>query len=145
MGNTQIQNQAKETATGIVIPPGCDNPMLHDCGEPVSTYTPATYTPFKASKLHSPDLPHAMHGKTGGLSIPKNHSKLSQKSMTEYLNHFRGAQLCLDLWMDGHTKLKTCGVLTEVGVDFLALQEPRSRKLTLIDLKPVRYINIYCK
>ncbi len=142
---TQSQNTTNTSHDGIVIPPGCDNPMLHDCGESVSTYTPDSYTPFQASKLPQPFLPHAMHGKTGGLSIPKNQSSLSQKSMTEYLNHFRGAHLCLDLWMNGHTRHKICGTLIEVGTDFLALQEQRTQKLTIIDLKPVQYINIYCK
>lgn len=140
----QITKQQKDTPDGIIVPPGCDNPMLHDCGESVSTYTPNSYTPFQASNLPS-TLPHAMHGRSGGISVPKNHNDLSQSSMTEYLNNFRGAQLCLDLWLDGHTKFKTCGILIEVGKDFLVLQEPRNNRLAVIDLKPVRYINIYCK
>ncbi len=140
----QTQN-AKDINDGIIVPPGCDNPMLHDCGEPVSTYTPASYSPVLASKLSSSLPPHAMHGKSGGLSIPKDHNALSQKSMAEYLNNFRGAYLCLDFWFDVRTKLKKCGMLMEVGKDFLALKETQSNKLTVIDLKPVRYINIYCK
>ncbi|MBO5364923.1 MAG: hypothetical protein J6A56_05620 [Clostridia bacterium] len=140
----QAQN-TKDITDGIIVPPGCDNPMLHDCGESVSTYTPASYSPVVASKLPSSLPPHAMHGKTGGLSIPKGHNDLSQKSMTEYLNQFRGAYLCLDLWLDVRTKIKKCGMLMEVGIDFLALKETSSNKLTVIDLKPVRYINIYCK
>ncbi len=137
------QTQTNQELTGIIVPPGCDHPMLHQCGEPVSTYTPASYCPFSASKL--PTTPHAMHGKSGGLSVPKNVTELSQKSMTEYLNHFCGAYLCLDFWMDSRMRFKRCGILTEVGTDFLALQESNGSKLSIIDLKPVRYINIYCK
>lgn len=137
-------NQNKDTTEGIIVPPGCDNPMLHNCGESVSTYTPSSYTPFQASDLPFV-LPHAMHGKSGGISVPKNNIPIAEKSMTEYLIQFKGAYLCLDFWMESHAKLKTCGVLAEVGSDFLALQDPKSRKLSVIDLKPVRYINIYCK
>ncbi len=136
---------SQDISDGIVVPPGCDNPMLHDCGESVSTYVPPSYSPVTASKLSASLPPHAMHGKSGGISVPKVQDNLSQKSMAEYLNHFRGAQLCLDLWLDARTKLKKCGILIEIGTDFLALKETAGNKLTIIDLKPVRYINIYCK
>lgn len=140
----QISDHNKDVTEGIIVPPGCDNPMLHDCNEPVSTYVPASYTPFRASNL-SAQLPHAMHGKSAGLSVAKDCGPLSQKSMTEYLKQFKGAYLCLDLWIDSRTKFKKCGILTEVGTEFLVLNDTNRKNLAIIDLKPVRYINIYCR
>ncbi len=135
------QASGEKEFSGIVVPPGCDNPMLHNCGEAVSTYTPASYN-IKDLTLCPPP---AMPGKIGRVSAPKNGGAMAQKTMTEYLNQFQGAYLCLDLWLDLHRKIKKCGILLEVGKDFLVLRENRDKKLTVIDLKPVRYIHIYCK
>ena len=65
--------------------------------------------------------------------------------MIEYLNKFIGAYLCLDLIINPKLKIKKCGTLLEVGIDFLVLRESKQKRLTVIDLKPVIYINIYCK
>ncbi len=138
-------NEPKQVNAGIVVPPGCDNSMLHQCGEPVSTFTPASYRPFSSSDVPVPMPPHAMHGKSGGLSIPKGNTHIESQSMADYLNRFQGAFLCLDFWMDNGQRIKKCGVLQEVGKTFLVLKENRSRKLTVMDLKPVRYISIYCR
>ncbi len=140
----QTKNEP-EKQTGIIVPPGCDNPMLHQCGEMVSTYIPESYKSITALDSSIPPMPHPMHGKSGGLSVPKNDTKIAQKSMTEYLNKFQGAYLCLDLWADSNFKIKKCGTLLEVGKDFLVLKENRNMRLTVIDLKPIKYINIYCK
>lgn len=140
----QTTSPTQETTDGIIVPPGCDNPIFHNCGESVSTYTPNSYTPFKASNF-SNYLPHPMHGKSGSLSVSGERDSLPQKSMTDYLNQFKGAYLCLDLWIDSHTKLKKCGYLTEVGSGFLVLHDKNLKSFTVLDLKPVRYINIYCR
>ncbi len=132
-------------ASGVIVPPGCDHPILRDCGETVSTYTPSSYRPYSMADSTYLAPPHAMHGKTGGISVPKGNAVMAQKSMAEYLNQFQGAFLCLDFWLDSHFKVKKCGTLLEVGKDFLVLRENQNMKITLIDLKPVRFINIYCK
>ena len=130
---------------GIIIPPGCDNPMLHSSGEPVYTYTPASYRPYSLSESLPGAVPHSMSGRTGVISVPKCETPSATKSMTEYLNQFRGAYICLDLWSNTHLKIKKCGVLTESGQNFLVIRDSGSGSLSLIDLKPIRYINIYCK
>ncbi len=140
----QTTSDPQKLNDGIIVPPGCDNPMLHHCGESVSTYTPGSYKPFQASRLPIP-MPHPMQGKSTSLSVSKECDHLSQKTMTEYLNRFIGAYLCLDLWLDSHTKLKKCGILAEVGTEFMVLTDKNCRNFTVIDLKPVRYINIYCR
>ena len=148
--NTSI---AKETAQsvkpnfseGIVVPPGCDNAMLRDCGEQVHTYTPSSYTPYSRTDFSQQRTKHMMSGKTGGVSVPKNATPSALRSMADYLQQFRGANLCLDLWFGSGQKRKICGILLEIGNDFLVLGDGSYGRLSLIDLKPIRYINLYCK
>ena len=136
-------NKTPSADTGIIVPPGCDNPMLHQCGEAVSTFTPASYRPFSSKDVPYPLPPHAMHGKTGGLSVPKGN--IESQCMADYLNRFSGAFLCLDFWLSHGQRIKKCGILEEVGKTFLVLKESRKNVLTVVDLKPVRYISIYCR
>lgn len=140
-GTSSISSQKK--AEGIILPPDCDNPIFHHCGEKVSTFTPSSYRP--PSTPAPPLPPHAMHGVSGSLSVPKCNTPSATDGMADYLNRFRGAYLCLDLWMEKKMVLKKCGTLVEVGRDFLVLQETHPTRLTLIDLKPVRYIQLYCR
>lgn len=130
-----------ELTEGIVVPPGCDNPMLHAVGEPVHTYTPSSYRPVSAERI----LPHSMSGKTGVIAVPQTHIPSAAQSMTGYLSRFKGAYICLDLWSNASAKVKKCGILTEIGENFLVIRDSGSGVLSLIDLKPIRYINIYCK
>ncbi len=139
----QYETNKTTTDTGIIIPPGCDNPMLHQCGEPVSTYTPASYRPFSSGDVPVPLPPHPMHGKSGSLSVPKGN--IESQSMADYLNRFTGAFLCLDFWHNNGQRIKKCGVLEEVGKTFLVLKESHKKMLTVVDLSPVSYINIYCR
>ncbi len=139
----QPENQAAKS-DGIVVPPGCDNPMLHHCGESVSTYTPSSYTPFQASQLPIP-IQHPMHGKSTSLSISKDDGPMPQTTMSQYLSRFLGAHLCLDLWLSSQIKIKKCGILTEIGKNFIVLTDKNCKNFSVIDLKPVRYLNIYCR
>lgn len=129
-----MRNQENEMYDGIVVPPGCDHDMLKDCGETVSTYTPSSYVP----------RPHMMRGKTESISVPRSSSPQAWRNMGEYLKQFQGASLCLDCW-SMNRKTKWCGVLLEVGADFLVLGDADKKKISLIDLKPLHYIHIYCK
>lgn len=125
---------------GIVVLPGCESSLLTNSGEKVQTYTPPSYHPY------SPKVsPHGMRGKTDSLSMPQNPTPAAQRSITDYLGQFQGATLCLDLWTSRREKWKRCGVLLEVGKDFLVMGDHASGNISIIDLKPVRYINIYCK
>ena len=149
--NNKDENSQKSIANkekykqGIVIPPGCDSPMLYECGEPVYTFTPESYKPYSVQENYSPAVPHMMSKKTGGISIPKCKSQAAYKSMSEYIRQFQGAYVCLDLWSNNRMKIKKCGFLLEVGEDFLVIREQNSSNINLIDLKPIRYISIYCK
>lgn len=125
---------------GIVIPPGCNNPLFKNSGEKIQTYTPASYTPYIQKNLS-----HMMSGKVDGISVPKNPAPSVCRNMTEYLSRFQGAYLCLDFWTTNLKKISRCGVLLEIGSDFLVIGDEQGKKLSLIDLKPIKYINIYCK
>ncbi len=129
-----MKNQENKIIDGIVVPPGCDHGMLKDCGEAVHTYIPPSYQP----------TPHIMRGKAEGISVPRTASPQAWHNMSEYLKQFQGASLCLDLW-SATRKMKWCGILLEVGCDFLVLGDSSKKKISLIDLKPIQYIHIYCK
>lgn len=133
-------NQTKnpKNQEGVIIPPGCDHPSLYDCGEEITTYIPRSYKQYDSTNL---PIIHPIKSN----AIPESKSPVSAKNMSEYLNKFIGADLCLDLIINPKLKIKKCGTLLEVGIDFLVLRESKQKRLTVIDLKPVKYINIYCK
>lgn len=139
------QKKVPESLDGIIVPPGCDNPLLRNSGEKVHTYTPSSYVPYTPKPIYQEGHAHMMSGKTGGVSVPRNPTPSSQKSMSDYLQQFQGAYLCLDLWSASRQKLKRCGVLLEIGKDFLVMGDSGGGKISIIDLKPIHYINIYCK
>ena len=136
-----MQNQKNSfPADGIIVPPGCESSLLTNSGEKVQTYTPSSYHPY------TPKVPpHSMRGRTDSLSMPKNPTPEIRKSIADYLSQFQGATLCLDLWTSNRQKWKRCGVLLEVGNDFLVMGDNTSNSISIVDLKPIRYINIYCK
>lgn len=137
-------NTKKEEQVGIIVPPGCENKMLLECGETVSTYIPSSYNPY-VQKKNKRIIPHAMNGKTTIVSVPKSEIPLGTGSVAEYIIKFVNANICMDLWLGNNTKIKKCGVLLDVGKDFLVIKESNPVRISIIDLKPVYYINIYCK
>lgn len=139
-----MQQNDSENNDGIFVPPGCDGYVFEQSGEPVYVFTPESYKPYTGI---NPDfsLPHNMSHKTGGISVPKNNVPAALKSMTEYMQQFQGAYICLDLWMSNNVRIKKCGYLADVGENFLVLRGCGDSSIKLIDLKPVRYISIYCK
>lgn len=125
---------------GIIVPPGCEsNRVFSDSGERVTTYMPNSYRPYvpRENKL----LPHPMNGRCETVSVPKDKDCI--KNMTDYLMKFKGGYVCFDLWMENRIKIKKCGVLMEVGENFMVIKDGNS--FSLVDLKPVCYMNIYCR
>lgn len=86
-----------------------------------------------------------MSGKFDLISIPHEHNGISIKSMTNYLDRYVGKYICLDLWTSECRREEVCGTLVETGKDFLVVNSYKTDKLTLIDLKAIRYINIFCR
>lgn len=139
-----MQQNENEINEGIIVPPGCDGYVFEQSGEPVYVFTPDSYKPYTGINPEK-RLPHNMSRKAGGISVPKNDMPAALKSMTQYMQQFMGAYICLDLWMNNHTRIKKCGYLTDVGESFLVIRDCGDSSIKLIDLKPVRYISIYCK
>ena len=128
---------------GVVVPPGCENEMLYECGENVTTFVPKSYKPYVATNHRA--IPHPMNGTFKTVSVPKTNALSEKKSIAEYLVKFKNANLCLDLWIKHSYRIKKCGVLIDVGDNFIILKENGPDKISIIDLDPVYYINIYCK
>ena len=137
-GGDYLKNEKND---GIVVPPGCENRMLFESGENVTTFIPESYKPYVSSKNKM--IPHSMNGLSKTLSVPK--SDIYAENISDYLLKFKNANLCLDLWLKNSHKIKRCGVLLDVGKDFIILKEAGVDRISIIDLKPVYYINIYCK
>ncbi len=83
-----------------------------------------------------------MSGKFGLLSIPPSSQK---SSMSGYLDKYLGKYICLDLWASDSPREEMCGILTEIGRDFLVISSPQNNNLTMIDLRSIRYISIFCR
>lgn len=86
-----------------------------------------------------------MSGKFDLISIPHEHNGISIKSMTNFLDRYIGKYICLDLWTSESRREEVCGTLLETGKDFLVVNSYNTDKLTLIDLKAIRYVNIFCR
>lgn len=136
-----IQNNLQQE--GIIVPPGCDNPMLHECGESVYTYIPEDETVKPCETTLTTRT--FMSGKSKALSVPKTKYSMATKHMTDFLLEFQGAYICIDFWTKNHTKIKKCGILCDVGKNCVVLQNPETKSVTIIDLEPIYYIQIYCK
>lgn len=86
-----------------------------------------------------------MSGSFGIMSVPKLPPERQLISMPIYLDRYRGRYICLDLWTHERRRVEKCGVLTEVGADFLSIKNPHTGDIVMIDLRTVRYISIYCR
>lgn len=145
----------------IIVPPGCNSPIFHDAGAPVRTYVPSSYQgPMQdASEAHPAyqgsacmaqlsAYPHGLSGKFSLMSIPsaaEDSAPSAVPSIVEYLMPYKGTYICLDLWTCDHTRMEKCGVLEEIGQSFLVIRAAETQNLVLIDLKPIRFISIYCR
>lgn len=86
-----------------------------------------------------------MSGSFGLMSVPQISAERQLMSMPDYLDRYRGKYICLDLWTNERRRIEKCGFLSEVGIDFLSIKNSRNGDITMIDLRTVRYISIYCR
>lgn len=150
------QGMNKKDNEEIVLPPGSDKSMFEELGKPVEIYENTadfgkggsinqTFCKGQCSMTDQKRQLYAdnLSGEFGVMSIPPQ-SPLTL-SITEYLTRFIGKYICLDLWtIDGHRSEK-CGMLTEIGRNFLVIRRPCSGEMCVADLNTVRYISIYCR
>ena len=90
-------------------------------------------------------IAHNMSGKFNFLSVPRAEDGGLSQTMPMYLNNYLGKYICLDLWTCEKVRIEKCGILTDVGADFIAIQNVRSGNRTIIDLRTIRYVSIFCR
>lgn len=86
-----------------------------------------------------------MSGKFNVLSVPHTEGEAVGLTMPMYLNNYLGKYICLDLWTNESRRIEKCGILTDVGLDFVVIKSASAREKMLVDLRTVRYISIYCR
>lgn len=85
-----------------------------------------------------------MSGSIGFISLPTRESG-GASSMSAYLSGYKGKYVCIDLWSSDGRRIEKCGMLLEIGDDFLVVRKGCTGEVTIIDLKTIRYISIYCR
>lgn len=86
-----------------------------------------------------------MSGSFKLISVPEVSAERRLMTMPYYLDGYRGKYICLDLWTNEKRRVEKCGVLKEVGEDFISIKNLHTNNVTMIDLRSVRYISIYCR
>lgn len=84
-----------------------------------------------------------MSGNFGVMPVPQQSGRKTALPMSSYISSYRGKYICLDLWSSDCRREELCGILTDVGSNYLVLQRERDGEMTMVDLRTVRYINIY--
>lgn len=90
-------------------------------------------------------IAHNMSGKFNFLSVPQTENGGLSQTMPMYLNNYLGKYICLDLWTCERMRIEKCGILTDVGADFIAIKNVQSGNRTIIDLRTIRYVSIFCR
>ncbi len=85
-----------------------------------------------------------MSGSVGFISLPTREPS-GMSSMPAYLSGYKGRYVCIDLWSSDGRRIEKCGMLLEIGDDFLVVRKGCTGEVTIIDLKTIRYISIYCR
>ena len=85
-----------------------------------------------------------MSGSVGFISVPTIEAQ-GTMAMPSYLSAYRGKHICLDLWSSDGRRVEKCGTLLEIGDGFLVIRKEYTGEITIIDLKTIRYISIYCR
>lgn len=157
-------NTSNENDDDILLPPGASYSMFYDAGiiKPPEDYSEAqggsvtqgsgylketgqTYMRPQGASITSGIPYDNMSGKFDFISIPHNNSDISTHTMTSFLDRYLSKFICLDLWTSDCIREEICGILIETGRNFLVITQPESEKVTMVDLRSVRYINVYCK
>ncbi len=66
------------------------------------------------------------------------------KLLKQYLNNLKGKNVCVAFWGQGGGRFEKCGVLTEVGGDYIVLKEPRTKRLIITTMDKIKYISVFC-
>lgn len=115
--------QAANGSDGIILPPRAK-------GENRAAY----------NRIINPDV---MSGTERFFSVPENKEE-SRMYMKQYLQGFCGKNVCVSFWGSAGSKFEKCGVLTEVGGDYLSIKEHKSNRLIITNIEKIKYISVFC-
>lgn len=87
--------------------------------------------------------PNGMNGTERFFSIPKD-SNTTAGALHKYLENFLGRNICAALWTNGSNKIEKCGILTEVGSDYISIKDKKSKRLIIMNMDKVKYISVFC-
>ena len=76
-------------------------------------------------------------------SVPQN-SNNSSTVLKQYLQNFCGENVCVAFWNQTGSKFEKCGVLSDVGADYLSIKEHKTRRLTIMNIEKIKYISVFC-
>lgn len=153
--DTSAGNQAKKCSKTdtdsktceVVLPPGSGRIVPYNKGKSFHTYTPKSphICPGKCRAQQRASDFSGMSGQFRFMSAQTvQTSEAAKLSITDYLARFINMYVCLDFWHRNRNKTEKCGILSEVGKDFIVIEDTATQTLSVIDLTPVHYINIYC-
>ena len=146
MENKMIEKKECE----VIFPPGSGKIVPNNSDKTFQTYSPNTpeTLPCLPTQCVVPQrmaVPSGMSGQFHFMSAKAlrdpTHPKLS---VSDYLERYLDMYVCLDFWQGSEGKKEKCGILNEVGKDFIVIEDTTTQMLSVIDLKPVHYINIFC-
>ena len=87
--------------------------------------------------------PNGMNGTERFFSVPKD-AEDTACALQKYLEKLRGKNVCATIWTNGKSKIEKCGVLTDVGTDYISIKENHSKRLIIINMDNVKYISVFC-
>ncbi len=131
----------------VILPPGGGKIIPYNNEKSFRTYEPENLPclPKQCTVPQRMAVPSGMSGQFHFVSTKSlNSSETVKLSVTDYLERYIDMYVCLDFWQGNDCKKEKCGILNEVGKDFIVIEDTTTQMLSVIDLKPVHYINIYC-
>lgn len=87
--------------------------------------------------------PNGMNGTERFFSVPKD-LNTTAGALHKYLENFLGRNICAALWTNGSNKIEKCGILAEVGKDYISIKDKKSKRLIIMNMDKVKYISVFC-
>lgn len=87
--------------------------------------------------------PNGMNGTERFFSVPKD-AENTACALEKYLEKLKGKNVCAALWTNGKNKIEKCGILTDVGSDYISIKENNSKRLIIMNMDKVKYISVFC-
>ncbi len=87
--------------------------------------------------------PNGMNGTERFFSVPKGADDTAC-ALQKYLEKLKGKNICAALWTNGKNKIEKCGILTDVGSDYISIRENNPKRLIIISMDKVKYISVFC-